>query len=270
MNTRQQKKRLYKRPGQSEKKTSIRLHEQIVSGAVFAVVPDSDQYALLVLGHVFQEISWLQRMLYVARENIASESEIEKDGDAFQLLFLTRLMLGKLKEFDTLLEKEKKIVTFLVANFDPESPARGTAAVEGIQAKFASNTWIRTGRNKHFLHYPIFNDVKTALGYIDSNWDYKVYHSELSTLTLYKTADAFANLAWFNLADSEDPFRGFNSALDALLFIAGDVLALIELALGHQLSGPLAREGDTKQVVMAVRPFSTQRFDFFCALAREK
>jgi len=209
-------------------------------------------------------------MLYVARENIAPASEIEKDGDVFQLLFLTRLMLGKLKEFDTLLEKEKKIVAFLAANFDPDSPTRGAETVKGIQAQFASNDWIRTGRNKHFLHYPIFNDVKDAFGYIDSNWDYKVYHAELSSLTLYKTSDAFANLAWFNRADSQDPFRGFNRALDALLSIAGDVLALIELAVGHQLRGPLAREGDTKEIVMAVRSLSAQRFDFFCALGEQK
>jgi len=266
MSARKRKRQILKGIDKSIQKRSIVLYEQVVSGEIFTSLPAEEQYALLVLGHVVQEISWLQRMLYIARENIAPASEIEKDGDAFQLLFLTRLMLGKLKEFDTLLRDEKKIVDFLVKNLESLSPGNGIAAVESVQAKFLSNSWIAKARNKHFLHYPKFNDVKSALGYVNEHWDYTVYHGEISTLTLYKTSDAFANLAWFDLADGEDPFRGLNNALDALLSIALEALTLIERAIGNQLGGALSREGDTKKINMTVRSLSQQRFDFFCVL----
>lgn len=266
MAVRKGRKRLYKRAVQPARKSVIRLREQAVSGSVFSTLPESDKYALLLLGHVFQEIAWLQRMLYVAQKNTTMGSQIEKDGQVFQLLFLTRMLLGKLKEFDTLLREENRITAFLASNFDSASLIRGTEAVRSIREKFSANAWISTGRNKHFLHYPKFNDMKATLSSMDQHWDYKVYHGEISSLTLYTTSDAVASLAWFNLADQNDPFRGHSDALDTLLDIAREVLALIERAIGHQLSGPLARDGDTKEVTMSVRPLSDQRFDYFCSL----
>lgn len=264
---RMKQKRLRKTLGRSVPKSAIRVHEQVVSGSVFAKIPPADQYALLLLGHIFHEISWLQRMLYIAQKNIDAESSIVKDGHALQLMFLTRLMLGKLIEFDTLLRDEKRIGDFLCTNFVRESPAEGRAAVESVLAQFSSNGWIRKARNKHFSHYPVFNDVKVALNNVNEHWDFRVYYGDRSAHTLYATADAFANLAWLNLADTGDPARGLNKGLEVLLSIAGETLALIELALGHYLRGPVAREGDTRQMVLSVRPLSEQRFDFFSELA---
>jgi len=263
-------KKLPKRPDRSVHKSVIRVDEQIINGSVFADVAPANQYALLLLGHIFHEISWLQRMLYIGQKNIDAASQIEKDGQALQLMFLVRLMLGKLIEFDTLLRDERKIDSFLAANFAPESPADGRAAIDSVRTLFASNDWIRKARNKHFNHYPVFNDVKTALSHVNEEWDFRVYYGERSTHTLYATADAFANLAWLNLADAEDPARGLNNGLEVLLSIAGEALVMIELALGHYLRGPLAREGDTKQIALAVRPLSEQRFDFFSDLEEEK
>jgi len=263
---RKKQKQLLKRPRRPAHTSVIRVHEQVISGLVFAEVAPANQYALLLLGHVFHEISWLQRMLYIAQKNIDATSPIEKDGQALQLMFLVRLMLGKLIEFDTLLRDEGRIDSFLTVNFSPESPAEGRTAIDSVRAQFASNDWIRKARNKHFSHYPVFNDVKAALSNVNENWDFRVYYGERSTHTLYATADAFANLAWLNLADSEDPSRGLQKGIDVLLSIAADALLMIERALENYLRGPLAREGDTKQIVLSVRPLSEQRFDFFSDL----
>jgi hypothetical protein len=88
-------------------------------------------------------------------------SDLKGSANMMQTTFLVRLMIGKLHEFNNILGDP--IRGFITRYFDPQSEAVEQATVEQIREVHSIEKWISTARNKHFLHYPKFNDVGDTL-----------------------------------------------------------------------------------------------------------
>lgn len=219
----------------------------------FDALPETARYCFLLLGHVHDEISWLQRMAYAASRAKIRKSAIEKSGKMMQATFLCRLLLGKLFEFrKVMIAQNSPIQQFITDYFEPADRAAGAAKVAAIQEFYRTEKWIRVARNKHFLHYPTIEDVSDTLNDPMIEWHPEVVHGEHSANTLYLTSDVMANYAWFRLANPDNPMQGFDEALNTLRELAQLTLSAIEQSLGHFIDVNLMALSDHKKISLPV------------------
>ena len=179
-----------------------------------------------------------------------------------QTTFLVRLMIGKLHEFNNILGDP--IRGFITRYFDPQSEAVGQATVEQIREVHSIEKWISPARNKHFLHYPKFNDVGDTLLGAEIEWHVEIAHGAKSGNTFYPTSDVLANYAWFRLANPDDPMQGFDDALMASLNLARLTLDAIERSIANFVNIRLMDLGDNKKVELPVaQNINDVRLDYF-------
>ncbi len=260
---RKQKQKKYANASLKPSRT-ITLFHQIVPKANFDALSDDDKYCFLLLGHIHDEISWLQRMAYAAAKDGPSGNHVEDSAQMMQTTFLARLFLGKIFEFNVVLEKNNLLKEFLSTHYDPENPAVGKAKVEEIITNFEQNSWIRTARNKHFLHYPSRSDANEILTSPDIAWEVEIYHGKHSSNTFYPTSDVMANLAWFRLVEPNNPIAGLGIALERLQVIARASLDALEVSIGHFINERLVELSNNRQIsIKAPETFADFKLHYF-------
>jgi hypothetical protein len=136
--------------------------------------------------------------------------------------------------------------------FNPKDKSEGTAKIESILEHHKKKEWIRTARNKHFLHYPNQSDVDELLNDPQLEWDVTVVHGKKSSNTLYPASDVMANYAWFKLANTNKPMEGFDEALETILVLARETLNTLEQSIGFFIEERLINLSDNEEVTMHV------------------
>lgn len=230
----------------------IELHHQKIPKERFAALSDDEKYCFLLLGHIHDEISWLQRMAYAASRYEPRGVDVESSAQMMQATFLARLFLGKLFEAKVVLNKGTLLREFIVAYFNPDDHQAGNAKFQEITDAFEKNSWIQTARNKHFLHYPSRSDANEILTNKDIEWEVDVYHGIRSSNTFYPTSDVMANLAWLRLVEPNDPIKGLDMALEILQNIARSTLESLEISIGHFINEKLMDLSDSRPIFLDV------------------
>lgn len=187
----------------------ITLYLQRIPREKFDALSEADRYCLLLLGHIHDEISWLQRMAFAASHRNRRGTDLEKSADLMPTTFLARLLLGKLFEFKKVMAADGSPIRNFISDFwRPGDQAAGSAQVEKILALFREEKWIRIARNKHFLHYPELGDVSETLQDKNIEWHVEIAHGKKSSNTFYPASDVFANYAWFARVNEKEPMAG--------------------------------------------------------------
>jgi hypothetical protein len=239
-------------------RATLKLLRQYAKNGELRKLKPEDLYCLELTGHIQNEISWLQRAAY-----ISSKEKIGKDfhtvaGQVMQTGIILRILIGKVNEVQVVLEKNKKVRAFLEQWYDVTNNGSGAALINEIEQAFEDNVWIRTGRNKHFLHYPSFNDVAEAMSTDGFQFELEIFHAEKMANTVYASADAFFNLAWFRLVDA-DPFAGFGAALDTVIGITKQLQELMHSATINFIRLNLATEESTHYTTAK---YALDKFEF--------
>lgn len=230
MKIRKRRRRAYASSGGSA--GSITLFHQRIPKVKFDALSEVDRYCVLLLGHVHDELSWLQRIAYVASRSVTRGNSLQRSGNMMQVTFLTRLLLGKLFEFKQVMGKQNSSISqFIAKNFHPDDPKIGQAKVKELQDFYSKEEWIRVARNKHFLHYPNLEDVRETLNDPKIDWRLEIAHSKKSSNTFYPTSDVLANYAWFRLANPSHPLKGLGEALDTTRELALLTLSVLERSI---------------------------------------
>lgn len=232
----------------------ITLYRQRIPKEKFDSLSEVDRYCFLLLGHVHDEISWLQRMALIASQSGLSDDAAQQSGDMMQMTFLARLLLGKLFEFKRVLSTDSSpLPQFIASSFDPEDEKVGRSRVDEILAYYRKEKWIRVARNKHFLHYPDFTDVIDTIKDPEIDWQVDIYHGKKSANTLFPTSDVMANYAWFRLANPKSPMEGFTEALDTIRELAKLTLGTLEYTLANFVDRRLLDLSDNEEIKLTVR-----------------
>ena len=113
-----------------QKSHAITLYHQRVPRDRFDALSPEEKYCFLLLGHVHDEISWLQRMAYAASRQKPRESEVECSASMMQAMFMARLFLGKLFEIHVALDKSKPLQEFIALYFKPDDSSAGEEKVQ--------------------------------------------------------------------------------------------------------------------------------------------
>lgn len=240
----------------------ILLRHQIIPPARFSALSDDEKYAFLVLGHVYNELSWLQRTAILFSKS-RPKGEIQINGAVSQTLTAARLFLGKLNEFRILLNDQPLLKRFIVDHFDNADRPHGQRALDELMALFDGNPWLHTARNKHFLHYPKKNDVIDTILDTNINWEPEILHGEESANTLFPTSDVLGNYSWFRLADGTNPVRGLQDALKAAKELCGASLHIIERSLALFVNARMHPLSEYTEVELYVPKIEDINIDFF-------
>jgi len=242
----------------------IKLYLQRIPPEVFTALADHDKYALLLLGHIHDELSWLQRMAYVASRRIGDAGDLENSANMMQATFLARMMLGKLWEFRVVLKDQASpLAKFIVNNWRPDEAEAGTLRVQEILAAYESSAWLGVARNKHFLHYPRFSDVEDTIRDPNIVWEVQIAHGFKSRNTFYPSSDAFANYAWFRRVNEEEPMRGLEEALKVLDRVAVLAMDTLEEAIGYFVDRKLMPFSEHEEITIYAPSIHDLRLGYF-------
>lgn len=245
----------------------ITLYHQKVSSKLFASLPEEDRYCLLLAGHIHDELNWLQRMAYIATRQQNYGSSVERGGKMMQTTMLVRLLLGKLWEFHECFSPKNSLLrAFVIRYYMPEQKGAGSNKVNEILSAFETERWLRTVRNKHFLHYPKFGDIREALNDSNMEWHFESFHGKNSVNTFYPTSDVLANYSWFKRVNLDEPTLGFEDAIDALIQLTQLTLNGLEVAIAHFIDVHLVHFGDSKQITLSGPRLSSLKLPYFVAV----
>lgn len=152
-------------------------------------IADQDRYSYYLLGHMFNELMCLQKLIYFAMPRHRDNRDIRRHPEMAQALFLFRIALSKVSE----VRKELRDNNTLGATFDrlilpkwPEGVKRRTELHEALDAA----TWLSVLRNKVGFHFPNFNQLEEYVKPNEEWADDYIYMSSQSGNVFYDAANA--------------------------------------------------------------------------------
>lgn len=242
----------------------ITLFHQKISRASYDALSIEDKYCFLTLGHIHDEISWLQRMAYIASRSASDGHNLESAGNIMQVTFLARLLLGKLFEFSIVMGGRQSILSkFISKYYDPNDINAGEVQVKTLNDAYSKEKWIRFARNKHFLHYPTLGDVQETLNDPNIEWYPEIAHGKVSSNTFYPTSDVLANYAWFKLANPSDPIKGFDEALGTIRELALTTITTLERSIGYFVEDKLQRLAVNDEIKLSAQSIYEIKLNYF-------
>lgn len=187
--------------------------------------------------------------------------DLEGAGNMMQATFLERLLLGKLFEFQIVMGGSESLISIFISNYyNPNDIAAGKLQIKILNDYFLEERWIRTARNKHFLHYPSLSDVQDTLNDPNIEWQLEIAHGKISSNTFYPTSDVMANYAWFKLANSENPIQGFNEALGTTRELALITISTLERSIGYFIDEKLIDNQTIRLVTESIHEIKLNYF----------
>ena len=262
---RKSKTNCYRPKGKGRKTLKkIALFLQKIPHDKFNALTIEEKYCFLTLGHVHDEISWLQRMAYIASKSDTKGHDLEMSGKMMQATFLARLLLGKLFEFKVVMGSSESIISkFITIYYCPSDKSTGSAQVKTISDYYLEEKWIRTARNKHFLHYPSLSDVQETLKDPNIEWLPEIAHGKISSNTFYPTSDVMANYAWLKLENPKEPMKGLNEALGTIRELALLTIKTLEQSIGYFVDDKLLKLSENHEIKLSAESIYEIKLNYF-------
>ncbi len=183
-----------------------------------------------------------------------------------QVLFITRMFLGKLNELNVILDGQAVLRNFIVTNHPGDT---GATVLAELLAMYTENAWLRKARNQSFLHYPTMAQLLPTLNDPNVEWDIQIYHGKKTANTFYPAADVAANLHWFRLANSTNVFDGLTEALGAAKRLAALAMSALEQSIGNFIHLHLRPLNENTTMRLPVRESIFEaKLDYFMSVER--
>lgn len=140
---------------------TAKLHFLRYERAALQALPIELRYAFLFLGHAFNELAALQKLLYRAQAPNLHDVPAEiLDGHNTNYLTICRLLVGKISEAIIRLNSPS-VGKQVNEHFLPL--VGGKEKLRLLNQAFSTSKWIHAVRNEHALHYPSMEDWSDAL-----------------------------------------------------------------------------------------------------------
>jgi len=225
-----------------------------------------DQYSVAVLGHIFNEVMILQRLMHASKP-IQERTKEEISGAVCQMLFMYRLFFGKVFEANERLNKSKEIASFLKLKcFVHMRPGEGEDLLKDFRRAVGLCKWLSQARNGHCMHYPAKSEWESALEHVRTiKMPFRFMMGSRAGDMLYETPDHVANMSFCMEAGEGDWIAGMERVADEAYSLGGKLNDLIRLSLNA-----FFRTYDTSRLPAALRlrvktakSFSTPRLADF-------
>jgi hypothetical protein len=193
----------------------VKVSKLTVPADRVAALAADERYAYCMLGHMFNELMCLQKLLMFAIPKHGDRRPIRSQPEMGQALFFFRVAAGKLWEAKLALAT-KAFSTALNRSFLPLVPA-ADVRLKTLRRRLDKSDWLRHLRDRHSFHYPTFEQWQALLSPKDLTVDDDVYGSTQSGNVYYAGSDNVAQHWMFGQMNSDDPRGAVDPMIDELI-----------------------------------------------------
>lgn len=232
---------------------SIEMRRLRVPLAVIQRLSAEDRYTYYVLGHMFNELMSMQKIVGFALPKHDDYRPARIRPEIAQAMFLFRIAASKIYEASLTLTN-KEVSATLRASILPKMPD-GKGRLKAVNASINSAEWLGNLRNGLGFHFPDFQRWQTVTT-PDERWvDDEVFVGELSGNTFYDAADSVALHWMFQQAGESDVRTAAPQLLDKLIELLRLMTNFLEDALGAWIADVLlAGQGKPELVGKVLAP----------------
>lgn len=125
------------------------VHKWSLSASKLKALPDTDRYVFVLVGHIYNELMALQKMLLIAKPPLDAPDAVKDAGVGLSMLMLKTLLGKTFEALETL--KGTKVSDRLKTQYfhNPKHLKHWEEALD----RFARADWLQTLRNQHSFHY---------------------------------------------------------------------------------------------------------------------
>lgn len=170
----------------------------------------------LIIAHLSNELNVLNKLYFWAGEYPTS-NEVEESGKIAMTLLFLRLLAGKLKEGNELLQKYF-YGTAISKEYVPKLKAEGKETLDKIKKYFSRKNLINDIRNNYAFHYSP-DELNAVLPEIPD--DLEMYVSDVAAAnTLHYFAEVIANHAVLKNINPEDELSAYQKLVKEILTVS--------------------------------------------------
>ena len=195
-----------------------------------AQLSEIERYAYYMLGHLFNELMFFQKLLHFAIPKHDDARPLRRLPEYGQLFLVARIVAGKLWEAKVALER-RDLSRAITDSFAPLTPD-GQDRLTGWKRRLAKAKWPEKLRTGHSFHYPSFEQWQHVLR-VDASWeDDQIYLAKESGNVFYAGSDAIAHHSMFGQLDPVDPKSAVDPMVSELISLLGEFTSTVEDVLG--------------------------------------
>ena len=218
----------------------IEVHRLKIPIAAVRSLSPAERYAYYLLGHIFNELMFLQKLLKFALPIHDDERSFRKQPEMAQALCLFRIAAGKMFEAKLALENPT-MSQVLPVSFLLLAPGLSDR-LEKLRFQVEHAEWLKNLRNQHSFHYPKFYQWATLIDPSPDWADDDIFLAEQSGNVFYVGSDMLAQQWMFGQFDSENPAEAVEPMIKALIALIGDINGFLEDVLGAFIAQRLTGE----------------------------
>jgi hypothetical protein len=219
-------------------KAPVQVTRLDVPLACILALSPAERYAYYMLGHLFNELMFMQKLLHYALPKHEDDRLVRRLPEFGQLFMIARIVVGKLWEAKLTLEK-RELADVLDKSFTPLMP-HAQDRFTPWKRRLASAKWPQRLRDRHSFHYPTFEQWKNLIS-PDASWeDDRIYMASQSGNVFYAGSDAIASHWMFGQKEPSDPKKAVDPMVTELISLLGEFTSAVEDTLGAFVAERLA------------------------------
>jgi hypothetical protein len=195
----------------------MKLNIWNIGRSKFDNVPEAERTFIIGIGHIENEINFLQKLLYWTTPS-KEEPDIIKRSHSSQATTVAKLLAGKLWEAWQFLENAY-FKSHVSADYDNVINLEGKAAIKNLKQYFKKNNIVSMVRNKFAFHYSV-DHIREGFSLPPDTDDWQVVLGEASGNSLYYLSDLVANYAMLNSIDQKDHWKAMDRLMKELTKIS--------------------------------------------------
>jgi len=247
----------------SKKSHSIRVKTLTIRAHDVLALKEDERYAYYMLGHMFNEMMFLQKLLHFATPVHEDRRPLRIEPEIAQTLFLIGVVAGKVWEIKLAFD-EQRMSQVLRESFWPLLDD-GSKSWARINRKIQKATWLKDVRNGHSFHYPSAKDWNSMMRPTGGWTDDKIYVGEISGNTFYQGSAVTAHTWMFGGVDQANPQSAVTRTVDQSIDFLTELNNLLEELLGKFITARLMTdESEPKEIDKVIAPdFTAVKLPFW-------
>lgn len=227
------------------KNKSLRVEKLKIPLADLKRISDHDRYSYYLLGHMFNELMCLQKLIFFTMPKHDDRRDIRMTPEISQAFFLFRTALSKIYEVMGELEKNSDLKSTFNQLIYPKWP-EGKKRQEELKAVIANATWLSKLRNKLGFHFPNFSQLEPFIKPTDDWTDDFVFMSEQSENVFYDSANTVILHSLFNLYNDQKIEDAIDPMVVEMIGIIKHMSSYIKDAVGVLITESILRDHNAR------------------------
>lgn len=214
---------------------SVEVYKLRIPVSALAALDSKVRYSYYLLGHMFNELMFLQKMASFSLPKHEDLRDIRRSPELSQAMCLFRLASSKINEIANELKKNSALKSTLDDLIIPKMP-KGVQRHDEVLKAIENADWLPKLRNKIGFHFPNFAQLESHIQPDESWSDDYIYMSSKSGNVFYDAANTVM-LHWtFKLYSSEVLPQTIDSMIMAMIDLIKLMSSYVEDAVGVLIS----------------------------------